>query len=95
MVKLWHVSWKRVLGALAIAFAILWLAGRGLERMEPWIEGRQMQCDNPALSAVPISLPDPKLARLTGDEIQFFGVSMQTPWTWAQTVNSKMRAGRR
>jgi hypothetical protein len=91
MAKWWGVSWKRVVVVLVIVFAIVWLIGRATERMEPWIESRRILRDTPGVNAVPIAQPDTTIAQLSGGRVEFFGISMQTPW--GGVINANLAPG--
>lgn len=80
MDRWWHLSWKRVAIGLAVVFCGLWIIGRALERMEPWIEARRIAHNYPGVSALPVAMPDVRLAKLVGDRVEYFGISLRVPW---------------
>ncbi len=75
-----QVSWRRVAIALVIVFSAMYLIGKAVEREEPWIEARRICRDTPGINLIPAAPPNTRLAQLTGDRPEFFGISIQTPW---------------
>jgi len=84
MAKWWHVSWKRLALLLVGTFAGLWLLAGAvrlvMDQLQPWLFTRHLKQQTPQLAQIPIALPDQSLVPLDGKPIEFYGVSMATPW---------------
>ncbi len=85
MTNRWHVSWKRVGIVLASAFCALWLLGFVANYFVIWYLARETFGNDPALSVVPVEVPDKTLAKLAGPRLEQFEYSFQVPWTGPDT----------
>lgn len=80
MNKWWRVSWKRVAIALLLVFGSLWLIRLAQYQLQPWFIARVFAHTYPWLNEVPSVPQDNALAPLSGVRIEFYGLSIQTPW---------------
>lgn len=88
MKRWWHVSPKRVVIALVVVFALMWILGKAVGWLAPWAEARSMLRDNAALAQLPAPIPDRSLTALSDDSIVFFGLTVRTPWGRFGTIRS-------
>lgn len=88
MTGLSRVGWKWIVVlTLILVFATAWVVEDTMERLQPWVEARRILRDSPGVQAVPVPLSNTTIAKLTGNQIFFFGITLQTPWDGMGTAS--------
>ncbi len=80
MRDMWQVKWWRVGVALLVCFAAMFAAGFVWEQWAGWQLTQEFLRENPNLVAVPVPLPDTRIAQLDGARVAILGLSVQVPW---------------
>lgn len=83
----WEVKWWRVAIALACIFGFFYLAEFVVERWwMPWHDGQVLVRLYPNLRAALLPVPDKTITKLDGEQVELFGVALQTPWKVTKQV---------